>query len=193
MLTIPSSGATKTAPVFRTLATGFPGLAVLQPRAMADARGMFVKIFHAEAFSEAGIPFEPREGFYSVSAKNVLRGMHFQRPPAALAKLVYCLGGRVLDVVLDLRRGSPGFGKTFSRELSWEEPELLYVPPGFAHGFLALEDNSVMAYLTDHVYAPALDGGIAWDSFDFPWPVTEPVLSERDRRFPRLTELPSPF
>src|SRR6266404_3584483 len=102
---------------FEKLATGFPGLLVLQPRIFEDRRGLFVKTFHADLFRELGISFDLREEFYSISAKGVLRGMHFQLPPAAHSKLVYCLGGRVLDVMLDMRRSSPTFGRAFSCEL----------------------------------------------------------------------------
>lgn len=178
---------------FTSVETGFPGLAVLQPRVFADARGRFVKTFHTDLFRDLGLNFEPKEEFYSTSARGVLRGMHFQLPPAAHAKLVYCLSGRVLDVMVDLRRDSPRFGQAYSRELSPSRPELLFMPVGFAHGFLALEDNSLMVYLTDHVHAPAQDAGIAWDSFGFRWPVQQPLLSERDRKFPRLAEFTTPF
>jgi len=178
---------------FEALNTGFPGLLLLRPRIFEDRRGIFVKTFHTDLFRELGIPFEPREEFYSVSAKGVLRGMHFQLPPAAHAKLVHCLSGRVLDVVLDMRRASASFGRAFSCELDALRRELLFIPAGFAHGFLTLEDKSTMVYKTDTVHTPACDAGIAWNSFGFKWPVSEPVMSERDSRFPRWPEFQSPF
>src|SRR5204863_1808973 len=114
------------------------------------------------------------------SAKGVVRGMHFQVPPAAHAKLVYCAHGRVLDVVLDMRRQSPRFGQVFSRELDAAKSELLFIPAGLAHGFLSLEDDSLMVYKTDHVYAAEHDQGIAWDSFGFKWPLDQPpIMSDR--------------
>src|SRR5208283_3261571 len=119
-------------PAFKAVATEFPGLLVLQPRVFTDQRGLFVKTFHAGDFRELGLGFEPREEFYSASARNVLRGMHFQLPPAAHAKLIYCLNGRVLDVVLDLRRNSPQYGRAFSHELNAIDRELLFVPVGSA-------------------------------------------------------------
>src|SRR5262245_43181843 len=131
---------------FESIATGFPGLVLLRPRLFQDQRGLFVKTFRADEFHSLGIPFAPREEFYSISAKNVLRGMHFQLPPAAHAKLVYCLSGRVLDVVLDMRRSSPCFGKTFSCNLDDKTRELLFVSVGFTHGFLWLDDISFMVY-----------------------------------------------
>ena len=182
-----------TASPFTVVETGFAGLHVLQPRVWADPRGVFVKTFQADVFRDLGIRFEPCEEFYSVSAKNVVRGLHFQLPPAAHAKLVYCLAGAVLDVVVDLRRHSPTFRRVFSRELSGRNRELLFIPVGFAHGFVALEDESSMVYKTDTVHTPACDAGIAWDSISFPWPAQKPVLSERDRGFPALRDFQSPF
>jgi dTDP-4-dehydrorhamnose 3,5-epimerase len=165
----------------------------LQPRRFEDQRGLFVKTFHAPEFRELGLPFEPREEFYSMSSRNVLRGMHFQLPPAAHAKLVYCLGGKVLDVVLDMRKGSPRFGEVFSCELSAAPGRVLFIPAGFAHGFLALEDNSLMVYKTDAVHDSERESGIAWDSFGFKWPVAAPVMSERDSRFEAWARFSSPF
>jgi len=175
------------------IATELAGLHVIRPRVFEDARGSFVKTFHAPAFQEAGLPFEPQEEFFSTSAKNVLRGMHFQLPPAAHAKLVYCVAGRVLDVVLDLRKSSPTFSRSHARELNDKNRELLFIPIGFAHGFLALEDGATMVYQTSTVHSPAQDAGIRWNSFRFDWPVKTPVLSERDRKFPALRDFPSPF
>ncbi len=180
-------------PPFKKLETECAGLFVLQPRIFSDARGTFVKTFNEELFRDLGIFFSPREEFFSVSAKNVLRGMHFQIPPAAHAKLVYCATGRILDVVLDMRADSPTRGQTVSRELSAANREMFFIPPGFAHGFLSLEDDSLTVYKTDFGYAPAQDQGIVWDSFGFEWPVKNPVMSERDRGFSRWPEFESPF
>ncbi len=185
MNTVPNS--------FQEIPTGFPGLRLLQPRIFKDARGSFTKTFHADFFAELGIHFSPREEFYSTSAKNVIRGMHFQIPPRAHCKLVYCSAGRVLDVLLDLRPTSPTFRRVFSRELKGDPAELLFIPAGFAHGFLSLEDASIMVYQTDIVHAPECDTGIAWDSFGFEWPVNNPIISARDRGLPRLENFTSPF
>jgi dTDP-4-dehydrorhamnose 3,5-epimerase len=178
---------------FENLPTGFPGLVLLRPRLFKDNRGIFIKTFRADQFRELGISFEPREEFYSISAKNVLRGMHFQTPPAAHAKLVYCLSGRVLDVALDMRRSSPAFGNSFGVVLDDKTRDVLFIPVGFAHGFLALEDNSLMVYKTDAVHAPKLDAGIAWDSFGFDWKISAPIISERDLRFIAWRDFQSPF
>jgi dTDP-4-dehydrorhamnose 3,5-epimerase len=178
---------------FQVLETTLPGVRVLQPRLFEDVRGRFVKTYQADAFQAAGIDFVPHQEFYSVSTRGVLRGMHFQVPPAAHQKLVYCSRGRVLDVVLDLRKGSPGFGHAYSRELTAETAELLFIPKGLAHGFLALEDDSTMVYQMDTVYTPECDAGILWNSFGFDWPVAKPILSERDKAFPGFTSFVSPF
>ncbi len=176
-----------------TVPTALAGLFVLQPRIFQDTRGSFVKTYHQELFREAGLAFEPQEEFFSVSAKDVLRGMHFQLPPMTHTKLVYCIAGRVLDVVLDLRQASSTRGQTFARELSAANREMLFIPVGFAHGFLALEDQTVMVYLTSTVHSPPHDAGVLWDSFGFDWPVGRPLLSARDQQFPKWSEFQSPF
>jgi dTDP-4-dehydrorhamnose 3,5-epimerase len=173
--------------------TELPGLKIIRPKIFQDARGTFVKTFHRETFRQLGLDFEPREEFYSTSGKNVLRGMHFQLPPAAHAKLVYCIVGRVLDVVLDLRKDSPTFGRSVARELNATSREMFFIPVGFAHGFLALEDDATMVYQTSTVHSPAHDAGIIWNSFGFDWPVKNPVMSERDQKFPALRDFASPF
>lgn len=173
--------------------TELPGVQIIHPQIFQDLRGSFVKTFHACQFRELGLDFVPREEFFSTSAKGVMRGMHFQLPPAAHAKLVYCITGRVLDVVLDLRKNSSSFGRSCVRELSAINREMFFIPIGCAHGFLALEENTAMVYQTSTVHSSAHDTGVRWDSFGFDWPVKKPVLSERDKNFPGLHEFLSPF
>jgi dTDP-4-dehydrorhamnose 3,5-epimerase len=173
--------------------TELPGLCLIRPRLFQDARGSFVKTYHRDAFREAGLDFAPREEFFSTSAKNVLRGMHFQLPPAAHAKLVYCVTGSALDVVLDLRKNSPTFGRFQARELNAASREMFFIPVGCAHGFLALEDDTTMVYQTSTVHSPAHDAGVRWNSFGFGWPAKHPVLSERDQKFSAFNEFKSPF
>jgi dTDP-4-dehydrorhamnose 3,5-epimerase len=180
-------------PQFQKIETACAGLFVIKPRVFTDPRGSFVKTYHENLFLDLGLAFTPREEFFSVSAKNVLRGMHFQLPPAAHAKLVYCATGRILDVVLDLRSNSPTRGQAVSRELSAANREMFFIPPGFAHGFLSLEDDTLTVYKTDFVYAPAQDAGIGWNSFGFNWPVAQPIVSERDSKFPAWSDFQSPF
>lgn len=175
------------------VATPLAGAFVIRPPVFHDARGAFVKTYHTEAFREAGLPFTPREEFFSVSRRNVVRGLHFQTPPHAVDKLVYCPLGAVLDVIVDLRRASPTYGQTYSRELSAANREMLFVPIGFAHGFLALADDSMMVYQCSEVHAPAHDAGILWNSIPFAWPVAAPILSPRDLAFPALRDYASPF
>lgn len=170
-----------------------PGAVLLQPKVLSDVRGEFVKTFHSVAFTELGIPFVPVEEFFSISHKHVLRGMHFQLPPHDHAKLIYCVVGRVLDVLLDLRKASPSYGCTASVELSDANRHMLFIPSGLAHGFLALESNTVMVYQTSTVHAPAHDAGIHWDSFGFVWPREKPVTSYRDAAFPPFADFNSPF
>jgi len=173
--------------------TELPGLQIIRPRVFRDERGCFVKTFHAGQFRELGLNFEPHEEFFSTSAKGVLRGMHFQRPPAAHAKLVYCVAGSVLDVVLDLRKNCPTFGHSCARELSAANHDMFFIPVGFAHGFLALDDGATMVYQTNTIHSPEHDAGVRWDSFGFDWPVNNPVLSDRDQKFPSLRDFSSPF
>jgi dTDP-4-dehydrorhamnose 3,5-epimerase len=173
--------------------TELPGLHIIRPKIFQDARGSFVKTYHRDTFRELGLDFAPREGFFSTSSKNVLRGMHFQLPPAAHAKLVYCIAGSVLDVVLDLRKNSPTFGRNCVRELSAAHREILFIPAGFAHGFLALDDGATMIYQTSTAHSPVHDAGVRWDSFGFDWPVKTPILSERDKKLPALRDFQPPF
>jgi dTDP-4-dehydrorhamnose 3,5-epimerase len=175
------------------IATALAGVHVIRPRVFEDARGSFVKTYQAETLRQAGLAFQPQEEFFSVSRRNVIRGLHVLLPPHAQTRLIYCVAGRVLDVVVDLRKASPTFGRVLTRELSAANREMLFIPEGFAHGFLTLEEASVMVYLASPVHSPAHDTGITWNSIDFEWPVREPVLSDRDRKFPALRDFASPF
>lgn len=152
-----------------------------------------MKTYHEGAFNELGIAFRPVEEFFSTSKKNVIRGMHFQLPPDDHAKLVYCIRGSVMDVLVDLRKNSPTYGQTASAVLSLENHHQYYIPSGVAHGFAALEDDSVMVYKTTTVHSPESDAGIRWDSFGFDWRVSNPIISDRDKAFPALMAFNSPF
>jgi dTDP-4-dehydrorhamnose 3,5-epimerase len=173
--------------------TGLPGCVVVRPRAVADARGNFVKTFHAGDFERLGLRCDWREEFYSSSVEGVVRGMHFQIPPADHAKLVYCVRGEVLDVVVDLRAGSPTYGEHRSFGLSEDNHAGLYIPSGLAHGFVSVSALSTMLYKVTSVHSPEHDAGIAWDSFGLAWPVTDPQMSDRDRRHPPLAAFETPF
>ena len=151
-----------------------------------------MKTFAASRLAERGLPFELREQFITRSHRGVLRGMHFQVPPCEHVKLVCCVGGAVHDVLLDLRPG-PGYGRVASVELQADRPQLLYLPAGLAHGFVARSDEALMLYQTTHEHAPAHDRGIRWDSFGHDWGEAAPRLSERDRLHPPLAAFDTPF
>lgn len=179
---------------FRATPLPLPGAWAFAPPCHRDNRGAFVKTFHAPSHIAEGLHFELREEFYSVSHRGVLRGMHFQTPPYDHQKLVTCVAGRVLDVLLDLRHGSHAYGQACSLELDAKNPLAVWIPKGLAHGFLSLEDDSCVTYKTDREYAPDHDAGVRWDSFGFAWPLLEePIVSPRDRRHPPWGEFASPF
>jgi dTDP-4-dehydrorhamnose 3,5-epimerase len=147
---------------------------------------MFGKPYSQSDFAKLGISFSPVEHFYSLSRRHVLRGMHFQREPASMSKLVWCTRGKVLDVVVDIRTDSPWFNRPFTCELTEHEPVGIFIPQGYAHGFLSLEDDSATHYLVSVGHDPGLDVGVLWSSINFDWPIANPVLSERDLRLPSI-------
>ena len=168
------------------------------PKRHIDDRGWFSEIFHENRLSELGIVVRfVQDNLSSSRRAGTLRGLHFQLPPAAQAKLVTVLQGRILDIAVDVRRGSPTFGKHVSAELSAETGRQLYIPVGFAHGFLSLEDDVVLMYKVSDYYAPAYDSGIRWNDPDLSvrWPYghAEIITSEKDRRLPLLKDFDSPF
>lgn len=173
--------------------TQIPGCYELLPRVMRDQRGSFVKTFHAEQFSALGLRTAWAEEYYSLSYRGVLRGLHFQLPPHDLDKIVYCPSGRVLDVVLDLRVGSPAFGRHCTFDLNCEVANMIYIPKGCAHGFYTISDQALMCYKVSAVYAPEADTGILWSSAGVDWPGAEPLISPRDASFPMLQQFDSPF
>jgi dTDP-4-dehydrorhamnose 3,5-epimerase len=179
--------------MFDVQKTVIPGLSLLKPKVTADARGYFVKTIHSEFFRHHGMTSDYVEQYYTVSGMNVVRGMHFQRPPMDHTKLVTCISGKILDVVIDLREGSPTYRLCRSFELEGERGELLYIPKGCAHGFLSQSQRSIVLYNVSSLHAPEYDTGILWSSIGFSWPIADPVLSDRDRHFPSLEELPPIF
>lgn len=178
---------------FEKKPTPIPGCYELQPVVRKDARGRFVKVLHAPEFKRLGLETRFTEEYYSVSKKGVLRGLHFQEPPAALTKLVFCVQGEVFDAVLDLRRKSKSYGKAFTVKLSAEKGNMLYIPKGCAHGFYTFSKTAVMFYKTSAVYSPERDKGVRWDSAGIKWPSKNYRVSPRDAAFPGLAEYRSPF
>lgn len=162
----------------------------LSPR--GDARGYFMRCYDKQIFSEAGIHREwLQENEARTEKRHTLRGLHFQRPPAAETKLIRATAGRVLDVFVDLRQGSPAFGQWDAVELAAEKHNMVLIPRGFAHGYCTLTDNSVVTYKVDSVYTPSLEGGLRWNdpALGIDWPTANPILSDRDRVQPLLSEL----
>jgi dTDP-4-dehydrorhamnose 3,5-epimerase len=171
------------------------GVVEFFPKQFKDNRGWFMESFNEKAMQQAGIPTVFVQDNQSVSFKNVLRGLHFQKPPFAQAKLVRAVAGRVLDVIVDLRKKSPTYGKHLARELSADQNNLLYVPEGFAHGFLALEENSVFLYKCSNYYNQEAESGLCWNDPDLniDWGVKDPIVSEKDKILPAFKDFVSPF
>lgn len=158
-----------------------------------DKRGKFVKTFEKEIFSNLGIPVNFTEEFFSISHKAVIRGLHFQTPPHDHFKLVHCLKGSIFDAVVDIRKGSPFFGRSLCLTLTDQSPGLLLIPPGFAHGFQVLSQEAIICYKVTSSHAPENDEGIHWTSGAIDWPIPSPILSQKDQRLPRLDEYCTPF
>src|SRR3990167_8516325 len=159
------------------LSTKFSGVYVIEPKDFQDERGVFVKIFHQDIFLQNKLDHRFVESYYSVSKKNVIRGMHFQTPPADHTKLVYVTHGRILDVILDIRAGSTTYGQSISVELSSENHKIMYISSGFAHGFASLVDDSAVTYLQTTMHSPEYDHGIHVQSFGMDWGVAHPIMS----------------
>jgi len=174
----------------RQLETKLDGVVLLEPEVHGDARGFMVETYRRDGWAELGIEVELVQHNHSRSARGTLRGIHFQTAPGQ-AKLVRCARGRIFDVAVDLRRDSPTFGQWEGHELDDESHRQLFVPVGFGHGFVVLSEEADVTYLLSSAYDPATESGIAWDDPDVgvEWPVDDPLLSERDKRAPRLREV----
>ena len=174
--------------------TSIPGCVELRPAIHVDARGRFAKPFQASTFNALGLEAEWTELFFSVSGRGVIRGLHYQAPPSAHAKLVCCVAGEVFDVVVDLRAGSPAFGRFETFELSGDAMQAVFVPTGCAHGFAARTEGAVVAYAVSSEHDPGRDTGLRWDRVPrLRWPFEAPVVSDRDAALPRFGELDTPF
>lgn len=173
--------------------TDIQGCYLITAFSHADERGEFVKFYNAEAYDKNELDFQIKEIYYSSSKKNVFRGFHFQTPPADHTKIVNCFTGSIVDFVLDIRVESPSYGRCIALDLSAKNKHAVYIPKGCAHGFLSLEDDTIVTYLQETVYASDSDSGILWSSVDIPYEITNPILSERDQEFPSLHQFKSPF
>ena len=169
------------------------GLFVLQNQVFTDARGSFKKLLSEDDFNKLSLESNFAELYYSINNKDVIRGMHFQIPLMDHVKMVYVSRGKILDVCLDLRRKSDTFGEYFSITLADNEESYLYIPKGIAHGFMSLEDNTIVNYAQTSCYSKEHDCGIKYDSFGFKWPVDKPIVSKRDIEFPNFQNWNSVF
>jgi dTDP-4-dehydrorhamnose 3,5-epimerase len=178
--------------------TSIEGLIVIEPHVFRDGRGYFFESFNAREFAEAtGLQVSFVQDNQALSQYGVLRGLHFQLPPHSQAKLVSVVRGKVLDVAVDLRKGSPTYGRYEAVELSEDNHLQVYIPHGFAHGYLVLSETALFQYKCDSFYAPASEGGLAWDDPDIgiEWPIDrqEILLSEKDSKRGLLIDFDTPF
>lgn len=179
--------------MFRIRKTEIDGFVELQATVATDDRGSFVKTFHKEAFAENGLPAAFAEQYYSCSKHRVLRGLHFQLPPHDHAKMVYCVVGEIMDVAVDLRVGSPTFGRHAAVTVSAALGNQVVLLSGLAHGFYVKSETAIVVYNVTTTYAPRHDTGIRWDSAGIAWPDAHPLLSPRDAALPPLSDFKSPF
>jgi len=174
--------------------TPLPGVILIEPRVFGDARGFFMETYRADLFKAHGIVESFVQDNHSRSARGVLRGLHYQEPYPQ-GKLVRCTRGELFDVAVDIRRGSPAFGKWYGTTLSEENKAMLWIPAGFAHGFCALTDDAELVYKATEIYHPEADRGIRWNDpeIGIDWPIADPSLSAKDAAAPLLrdAELPS--
>lgn len=177
--------------------TEIEGVVIIEPKVFKDARGYFFESYSKREFDEKVRPIDFVQDNESCSTKGVMRGLHFQRPPFTQSKLVRCVKGAVLDVAVDIRKGSPTYGKHVAVELTEDNHRQFFIPKGFAHGFAVLSDIAVFQYKCDEFYHPEADGGISIldDSLGIDWHIdpSEVILSEKDTRYPLLKDFDSPF
>jgi len=174
------------------IATDLPEVKIIVPKRVGDSRGFFSETYRRDALSNAGIDCDFLQDNHSLSEKKgTLRGLHFQTPPHSQAKLVRVVRGAVFDAVVDIRHGSPNFGKSIAAVLSAENGRQMFVPAGFAHAFLTLEPATEVIYKVDDYYAPDCEGGIIWNDpqIGIEWPIEQPILSAKDAQLGRLAEL----
>jgi dTDP-4-dehydrorhamnose 3,5-epimerase len=175
--------------------TPIPGLLIIQPDIFYDARGYFFESYNKEKFKQIGIEADFLQDNQSLSAKGTLRGLHFQNPPFAQGKLLSVIKGSVMDVAVDIRKQSEFYGKYFSIILSGENKTMFWIPPGFAHGFVSLEDNTIFSYKCTQVYNKSSEGSLLWNDTDLniDWNINAPLISEKDLVAPSFAELKSMF
>lgn len=180
--------------MFHSQRLEIPELIVVTPTVIDDVRGFFMELYKESAFEAYGVPIFVQDNF-SHSRRGSLRGLHFQKRPKGQGKLVTVLRGEVFDVAVDIRKGSPTYGRWLGLTLSDDNPHLLYIPEGFAHGFCVLSEEAEVLYKVTAEYAPDLDRGVAWNDPDIRigWPVRDPLLSAKDANLPRLRDADNNF
>ena len=168
-----------------------PDVILIKPKVFEDKRGFFMETYKKTDFEAYGINTTFVQDNHSKSAYGVLRGLHFQKKPYEQAKLVRCIRGKIFDVAVDLRRDSPTFGKYISAILSDDNKHMIFVPRGFAHGFEVLSEEAEVVYKVDNIYAPEYESGVIWNDRDIgiDWPIKDPILSEKDSKWPTLKQL----
>jgi len=169
------------------------GLYLIEAFDSRDNRGGFTKIFNAEEFKKHGLNINFEELFYTTSNKGVIRAMHFNIPPVVQAKLVHCVKGRILDVVLDLRKNSPTYMQIVEFDLCGDKKQSIYVPVGCAHGYKCLEDDTRVIYYSSCGFSKECDSGIKYDSFGYDWKINKPIISDRDKQLVELKDFKNPF
>jgi dTDP-4-dehydrorhamnose 3,5-epimerase len=170
--------------------TLIPEVILIEPRIFPDQRGFFTETYKRSEFAAQGITEIFVQCNMSRSSKGILRGLHYQKYPKCQSKLVWAVAGEIYDVVVDLRRSSPTFGKWIAQMLSAENRKILYVPAGFAHGFCVTSEVAEIVYMATEEYAPAFEAGVLWNdpALQIDWPIPEPLLSDRDKNWPRLAD-----
>jgi len=180
----------------QVIETKLPGVLIIEPKVFGDARGFFKETFQAQRYREAGIEYDFVQDNHSFSKQHVLRGLHYQKAPYEQGKLIRVLSGEIFDVAVDIRRGSPTFGQWEGYELTAENGNQLYIPVGFAHGFVTLVPDSEIVYKCSDYYAPETEGSVLWNDPDIgiDWPTgPDPILSDKDAAAHLLADLVSPF
>lgn len=180
---------------FRFRRLEIPEVILVEPRVFTDQRGFFMETYKYSDFASFGIRDRFVQDNHSRSVRGVLRGLHYQNPPKAQGKLVRVIAGEIFDVAVDIRRGSPTYGKWVGVRLSADNRKMVYIPPGFAHGFVVLSDWAEVLYKVTEEYAPDCEAGIIWNDpeIGIQWPVKDPLLSERDAHWPSLSEAVNGF
>jgi len=175
--------------------TPLEGLLVIKPKIFGDDRGYFFESWSKQSFAKVGLDLDFVQDNQSLSSKGVLRGLHFQNPPYSQGKLVRVIKGAVLDVSVDIRKDSPTYGQHFSVELSEENKTVFWIPPGFAHGFVTLEDNTIFSYKCTEVYNAASEGSLLWNDADLniDWGIADPLVSDKDRVVGNFKDFKSKF